>query len=192
MSNKRKKVCDHISAAKTWLTQAENSLDMDNDIRGDLNLMLAQAELKQAQEAQSRKKKIVWLKRLSPVIVALVLASIWLVTVNWLTQEEAQPVVAEPVVTTTITEPAVTNTASKLLQNPQESNTAVNVDNTETATVGQGGLPEHNQIQVVNPPQPQEPNKVEHTPQTVELPANQVPSEEKQQMMQIAGQLLRE
>ena len=47
--DKHKTVRNHIAAAKGWLNQAEDSLEQENDIRGDLNLMLAQAELQRAQ-----------------------------------------------------------------------------------------------------------------------------------------------
>ena len=52
MNNERQKVKKHISAAKDWLGRAENSMDRDNDVRGDLDMMLAQAELQQAQETR--------------------------------------------------------------------------------------------------------------------------------------------
>lgn len=43
----------HVKAAKTWLGRAEQSFDKDQNIRGELNLMLAQAELQRAQEAKT-------------------------------------------------------------------------------------------------------------------------------------------
>ncbi|MBB5336362.1 hypothetical protein [Pectinatus brassicae] len=41
---------EHITAAKKWLGKAETSLNNQNNIRGDIHLMLAEAELKRAKE----------------------------------------------------------------------------------------------------------------------------------------------
>lgn len=46
----RQQTKHHVKAAKKWLHAAEQSFDQENVIKGDLNLMLAQAELKHAQE----------------------------------------------------------------------------------------------------------------------------------------------
>lgn len=69
-----KKIRQHITAAKGWLTQAEDSLAQENDIQGDLKLMLAQAELKRAQEKNDKKLCVRWFKRLAPGILACGLA----------------------------------------------------------------------------------------------------------------------
>lgn len=52
----RKKIKSHVSAAKEWLGKAEQSLEERNDVKGNLNLMLAQAELTRAQEARKSGK----------------------------------------------------------------------------------------------------------------------------------------
>ncbi|MBP2633224.1 MAG: hypothetical protein H6Q70_3852 [Firmicutes bacterium] len=46
----------HVKAAKTWLVRAEQSFDKEQNIRGELDLMLAQAELKRAQESKIKDK----------------------------------------------------------------------------------------------------------------------------------------
>ncbi len=73
--DKHKTVRNHIAAAKGWLTQAEESLEQENDIRGDLKLMLAQAELRSAQEKQPQKAWLLWGKRLLPLAAALCIAA---------------------------------------------------------------------------------------------------------------------
>ena len=73
--DKHKTVRNHIAAAKGWLSQAEKSLEQENDIRGDLNLMLAQAELQSAQEKQPQKAWLVWGRRLLPLAAALCVAA---------------------------------------------------------------------------------------------------------------------
>lgn len=40
----------HLKAARQWLLKAENSFGQDRDVRGELDLLLAQAELRHAQE----------------------------------------------------------------------------------------------------------------------------------------------
>lgn len=56
MAEFRKKMKSHVSAAKEWLGKAEQSLEERNDVKGNLNLMLAQAELTRAQEARTSGK----------------------------------------------------------------------------------------------------------------------------------------
>jgi|GEM_PF-359283 len=40
----------HLNSAQQWLSEAEQAFDKDSDIRGELNLFLAQAELTHAKE----------------------------------------------------------------------------------------------------------------------------------------------
>ena len=78
MSERKKRLKNHIKAAREWLCRAEASLDKDNSIQGDLNLMLAQAELQRAKESGQNqyKKKIRWFVRLAPPIAAVCLVFI--------------------------------------------------------------------------------------------------------------------
>ena len=69
-----RKIRQHITAAKGWLSQAEDSLAQENAIQGDLKLMLAQAELKRAQEKNDKKLCVRWFKRLAPGALACALA----------------------------------------------------------------------------------------------------------------------
>ena len=69
-----RKIRQHITAAKGWLSRAEDSLEQENDIQGDLRLMLAQAELKRAQEKNDKKLCVRWFKRLAPGALACALA----------------------------------------------------------------------------------------------------------------------
>ena len=75
MSERKKRLKNHIKAAKEWLCKAEDSLDKDNNIQGDLNLMLAQAELQRAKESgqSQQKKKSHWSVRLAPAVAAVLL-----------------------------------------------------------------------------------------------------------------------
>lgn len=53
MEEKRNVLCDRIRSAKSWLNRAEDSFGKENDVQGELNLLLAQAELKHLQEKDS-------------------------------------------------------------------------------------------------------------------------------------------
>ena len=69
-----RKIRQHITAAKGWLSRAEDSLEQENAIQGDLKLMLAQAELKRAQEKNDKKLCVRWFKKLAPGALACALA----------------------------------------------------------------------------------------------------------------------
>lgn len=69
-----REIRQHITAAKGWLSRAEDSLEQENAIQGDLKLMLAQAELKRAQEKNDKKLCVRWFKRLAPGALACALA----------------------------------------------------------------------------------------------------------------------
>ena len=68
MADSRKKLCGHIRAARDWLGRAESSLEMENDIKGDLNLMLAEAELQRARETDRKSRRV---KILAPAMALL-------------------------------------------------------------------------------------------------------------------------
>lgn len=73
MSDRRKAQKNHIRAARDWLGQAEHSLDNDNDVRGDLKLMLAKAELAQVKDSPRSAKIRRWAGRILPALVAVCL-----------------------------------------------------------------------------------------------------------------------
>ncbi len=73
MTDGRKRFKKHVTAAKEWLGRAEHSLDEKNDIKGDLNLMLAQAEMQRARETKYPKKNHTWIMRLTPAVLAAVI-----------------------------------------------------------------------------------------------------------------------
>lgn len=57
MADLKKHMSRHLRSARQWLTRAEESIDKDHDIRAELDLMLAQAELQHAKET---KRSGVW------------------------------------------------------------------------------------------------------------------------------------
>ncbi|CQR70598.1 hypothetical protein SpAn4DRAFT_1567 [Sporomusa ovata] len=50
MADCKQNVNRHLNSAQQWLSEAEQAFDKDKDIRGELNLFLAQAELTHARE----------------------------------------------------------------------------------------------------------------------------------------------
>ncbi|MBP2649979.1 MAG: hypothetical protein H6Q74_804 [Firmicutes bacterium] len=50
MADFKRQMFGHLRSAKIWLARAEESFDNDSDVRGELNLFLAQAELQHARE----------------------------------------------------------------------------------------------------------------------------------------------
>ncbi len=68
----------HVRAAREWLGRAENSLEREDNIRGGLNLMLAEAELQRAREAGETPAWRRWLPRVLPAVAAAGLAAVFL------------------------------------------------------------------------------------------------------------------
>lgn len=56
MSEWKTRTAAHLRAAQGWLSRAQRSFDEKKDIRAELDLMLAQAELKRAQEEKRSSK----------------------------------------------------------------------------------------------------------------------------------------
>ena len=70
----RSRLRHHVRAAREWLGRAEDSLDRAEDVRGDLNLMLARAELARAQETERPRPSVLWMRRIAPLCTAALLA----------------------------------------------------------------------------------------------------------------------
>lgn len=64
----------HVRAAREWLGRAEASLERAEDVRGDLSLMLARAELARARETARPGAAVVCARRLLPLFAAALLA----------------------------------------------------------------------------------------------------------------------
>lgn len=105
---------EHIAAAKKWLGKAEISLNNDNNIRGDIHLMLAEAELKRAKE-KSKRTFILSVKQwgiILPVIACLFAVVIYLLPVK---NNQGK---------TVITKSAATVAVNKVVAEPAESTTS--------------------------------------------------------------------
>ena len=71
MAEERERICAHVKAAKDWLGRAESSLEKEEDVRGGLNLMLAEAELQRVRETRKGKRFARFLAPALAVLLAL-------------------------------------------------------------------------------------------------------------------------
>lgn len=71
MAEERERLCAHVKAAKDWLGRAESSLEKEEDVKGGLNLMLAEAELQRARETRTGKSAA---RFLAPALAVLLVA----------------------------------------------------------------------------------------------------------------------
>lgn len=67
---------NHIRAARDWLGRAEDSLARDNDVQGDLKLMLAKAELAHVGQCPRSRRLALWGRRAGALLAAVGLAAV--------------------------------------------------------------------------------------------------------------------
>ena len=176
---------NHIRAARDWLGRAEDSLARENDVQGDLKLMLAKAELAHVGQSSRSRTILLWGRRIAALLVAAILAgAYWQSSAN-VTVTEA-PVIRDDSMT------AADSQSSVMLENP-------------SAETAPGAEPESPAAQPQERPVPQVPTapvyhtEPEHVPeanavQPAPEPAAQprLPDTAKQQLMQSAGKILRQ
>ena len=76
MEENRKDLRKHIKAATDWLQQADKSIERKEDLKGDLKLMLAKAELQNAEKHQNRSRLTKVLSFSTAALIAL--AILWI------------------------------------------------------------------------------------------------------------------
>ncbi|ORU00958.1 hypothetical protein D081_0406 [Anaerovibrio sp. JC8] len=177
-----KAIKKHISAARDWLGRAESSMDKENNLRGDLDVMLAQAELQRAQETKFGHGWRKWLLRLAPLVVAV------LVGIGYLAFLHSSRPAEVPANVPKVNEQ---DTSSKGLEKAQmvevppsleahESVAPKSADSTESGFVRQE-IPAVENVQ-----------RVQQPAREAYKPPGEVPDAEMQQLMQAAGKTLRE
>ena len=192
MAEEREKICAHVKAAKDWLGRAESSLEKEEDVRGGLNLMLAEAELQRVRETRKGKR---FARFLAPALaVLLALGGIAL-------QRSAEPTAA----------PAEKSSAAIVGQGTtvheekgsevfaEQMGSAANLS--ESREIELPVMPARaqespmaqaqGQVQFVEPPQPQ-PALEQQTEKPKQPPAASPPTEDMQKLMVTAGRVLRE
>lgn len=79
LAEQNEKKTRHLRSARQWLSQAEESFEEDREVRGELNLFLAQAELQRAKETGLNRG---WLRKYPAIrhglaaVVAMTLVSV--------------------------------------------------------------------------------------------------------------------
>lgn len=192
MAEERERICAHVKAAKDWLGRAESSLEKEEDVRGGLNLMLAEAELQRARETRKRKR---FARFLAPVLaMLLVLGGVAL-------QRSAEPTAApaekSPAAIvgqgTTIHEEKGSEAlaermgAATNLSESREIELPVMPVRVQESPMAQA----QGQVQFAEPSQPQ-PALEQQTEKTKQVPAASPPTEDMQELMVTAGRVLRE
>ena len=193
MTDKKKLYSEHITAAKDWLGKAEESIAKDNDIRSDLNIMLAQAELQRAKEKDDTaliRKRLKWIL---PWITAIGIAVGY---VYFLRPELFTTVREESPAVTVVKEENVpakeniiqTDTDDKAEIPLQNENNAVKpIDNTERVNVPETAVTE--EIEGTYRERIEDKND---TVQEAETEKSSLPEKDIQKMIQSAGKILRD
>ncbi|HBT79245.1 MAG TPA: hypothetical protein DEA67_03750 [Selenomonas sp.] len=190
---KRHKSQEHIRAARDWLGDAEDSLAQADDVRSDLKVMLAKAELAQVQAGPHTRRLQRWLRCLLPpaVAVLLVAAGCW----GWQAytsapRQESAETTAVSVQPAPVPQPAGHDEAPTAMETEEPSPAAMTAD----AEPSKEAVPAP--AQVVQPapatvPQATARPAVQQARAQTQPPATVPPDAQKQRLMQAAGQSLR-
>lgn len=191
-----RKIRQHITAAKGWLSRAEDSLEQENTIQGDLKLMLAQAELKRAQEKNDKKLCVRWFKRLAPGVLACALA---LGGIIYAQQSEDSPSLPKqnPLTSTSLAEQASSSGAGRdkaMEANKSQQNLSEEREFDTPAYVQIHPHEEAHSEEVSNTTEsrPVEVESQQATSSLKNIQPSQVPAPAMQKLMQSAGSTLRE
>lgn len=191
-----RKIRQHITAAKGWLSQAEDSLAQENTIQGDLKLMLAQAELKRAQEKNDKKLCVRWFKRLAPGALACALALGGIIYAHQAEDSQALPK-SNPLTSTSLTEQASSSGAGrdKVMEAKKSHQNLSEEREFDTPAYVQIQPNEEAHSEEVSNTIESRPVEVESQQATSSLKnvqPSQVPAPAMQKLMQSAGSTLRE
>ena len=187
-----------IRAARDWLDEADASLSKGSGIRGDLKVMLAQAELRHAQEAEPEARSAVWRRRLARLL-PLTAAAVFAALAFYLT-----PAVAPPQETAGIPAPPAEMQAqpSDGTEEAAQPEAAVEPDGSASVSVDASPLPavatpSSAEAAVPDAASSREAAAPSSAPSQAAQPAAApaapaVPAPETQKLMQTAGKALRE
>ena len=192
MAEERERICAHVKAAKDWLGRAESSLEKEEDVRGGLNLMLAEAELQRARETRKRKR---FARFLAPALAMLL--ALGGVALQRSAEPTAAPAEKSPAAIvgqgTTIHEEKGSEAlaermgAATNLSESREIELPVMPVRVQESPMTQA----QGQVQFAEPSQPQ-PALEQQTEKTKQVPAASPPTEDMQELMVTAGRVLRE
>ena len=192
MAEERERICAHVKAAKDWLGRAESSLEKEEDVRGGLNLMLAEAELQRARETRKGKR---FARFLAPALA--VLLALGGVALQRSAEPTAAPAEKSPAAivgqgTTVHAEMESAALAERMgsaanLSESREIDPPVMPARAQESPVAQA----QGQAQFAGPPQPQ-PVLEQQTEKPKQTSAAAPPTEDMQKLMVTAGRVLRE
>ena len=192
MAEEREKICAHVKAAKDWLGRAESSLEKEEDVRGGLNLMLAEAELQRARETRKGKR---FARFLAPALA--VLLALGGVALQRSAEPTAAPAEKSPAAivgqgTTVHAEMESAALAERMgsaanLSESREIDPPVMPARAQESPMAQA----QGQVQFAEPPQPQ-PALEQQTEKPKQTSAAAPPTEDMQKLMVTAGRVLRE
>ncbi len=192
VADERSRLRRHVRAAREWLGRAEDSLDRAEDVRSNLNLMLAQAELMRAKETERPSASMVWARRVASFCIAALLAAGSL----WVWRAGVPPAQERPLGERRIerqTQEAAVGAAATALQPSNSLPAATQEPAPLTESPAEQDLPVIEAVEA----EPQEAEPIAavqeaETPTTAPLPQEtRLPSEDMQRLMNSAGQSLR-
>ena len=192
MAEERERICAHVKAAKDWLGRAESSLEKEEDVRGGLNLMLAEAELQRARETRKGKR---FARFVAPALaVLLALGGITL-------QRSAEPTAAPaekspaPIVGqgTMIHEEKGSETLAERMESAANLSESREIELPVMPARAQESpiVQAQEQAQSTEPPEPQ-PALEQQMEKPKQTSAASPPTEDMQELMVAAGRVLRE
>lgn len=200
MEDKRRHLRRHIKAASDWLEKADKSIEQKDDVQGDLNLMLAKAELKNAEQHQNKSRLI----KLCSILTAMLISSAILMLGDDQNPTPQSNLSTQTELNTQIqpTEQALivsSNPLSSQIQ-PMESDSVQILTETlepqnEPIYESQSAEPVYESVQIDEPVQETEINLEQTSSFTAQSDSValevKTPSEDMQKLMQSAGQILR-
>ena len=192
MAEEREKICAHVKAAKDWLGRAESSLEKAEDVRGGLNLMLAEAELQRARETRKGKRFARFLAPALAVLLALGGVAMQRSAEPTASSAEKSPAAIVGQGTTIHEEMGSEVLAERMgsaanLSESREIDPPVMPARAQESPMAQA----QGQAQFVEPPQPQ-PALEQQTEKPKQTSAASPPTEDMQKLMVTAGRVLRE
>lgn len=181
--DKRKLQKNHIKAAREWLSAAENSLDVGNDVISDLKLMLAKAELSNIKLTPKSQRIRNLLKKIMPAAAAILLGAGFYL---WQGEEKA---VKNPPAAATLPPPSTAEKALPIVSPAVEkkNDTAIEEGKEMVAVDAEKNKAINKATATVNEVKEPAPAKINDSPKE----EKNMPSPEMQQLMQSAGKVLR-
>lgn len=113
MTESGQKTCGRIQATRQWLTRAEKHFSQDASVRGEMDLLLAEAELRSTREKlQAGKSAFIWFQHGLALGIATVIVAFGLGGAYWFWRDAPAPSVMQPTaVTVPVMAPATPSAA---------------------------------------------------------------------------------